>query len=82
MSVREVRLKFPRDTFFSKGNREIVLRARGLTGTWCADPNLPGKSDWLLAFELPRGSYATMIIRQLMNDSNDLEWETDDEESI
>lgn len=82
MSIREVRLKFPRDTFFSKGNREIVLRARGLTGTWCADDTKPEKSDWLLAFELPRGSYATMIIRQLMNDSNDLEWETDDEESV
>jgi tRNA pseudouridine13 synthase len=71
--VRELRLKFPRDTFFSRGQREVLLFANGFESTWeSSDPSSDPNSesvDWKLAFELPRGAYATMIIRQLFLDS-------------
>jgi tRNA pseudouridine13 synthase len=73
LAVRELRLKFPRDTFFSRGQREVLLFAKGFESTWepsdpSSDPNSESV-DWKLAFELPRGAYATMIIRQLFLDS-------------
>jgi len=77
-------LKFPRDTFFSRGQREVLLFANGFESTW--EPSDPGSDpnsesvDWKLAFELPRGAYATMIIRQLFLDSIENGPETGPEE--
>ena len=82
LTVRELRLKFPRDTFFSRGEREVLLFAKDFRANWESADSKQSQSDWKLAFELPRGAYATMIIRQLFIEGIELESvdDTDGEE--
>ena len=82
LTVRELRLKFPRDTFFSRGEREVLLFAKDFRANWESTDSKQGQSDWKLAFELPRGAYETMIIRQLFIEGIELESvdDTDGEE--
>ena len=82
LTVRELRLKFPRDTFFSRGERDVLLFAKDFRANWESTDSKQGQSDWKLAFELPRGAYATMIIRQLFIEGIELESvdDTDGEE--
>ncbi|MFN5186899.1 MAG: tRNA pseudouridine(13) synthase TruD [Planctomycetota bacterium] len=82
LTVRELRLKFPRDTFFSRGERDVLLFAKDFRANWESTDSKQGQSDWKLAFELPRGAYATMIIRQLFIEDIELESvdDTDGEE--
>jgi tRNA pseudouridine13 synthase len=82
LTVRELRLKFPRDTFFSRGEREVLLFAKDFRANWESADSKQSQSDWKLAFELPRGAYATMIIRQLFIEDIELESvdDTDGEE--
>lgn len=62
---REVRLKYPRDTFFSKGIRKCWLRPLDFQYSWIDDPLHPQCRALRLAFGLPRGAYATMLIKIL-----------------
>lgn len=64
---REIRLKYPRDTFFSKGVRSGWLCPSQLRFEWQPDDAHAGKQALLLSFELPPGSYATMIIKMLQS---------------
>ncbi|MCU0708083.1 MAG: tRNA pseudouridine(13) synthase TruD [Pirellula sp.] len=64
MTVREMRFKYPRDTFFSKGSRSIRLMPMDLESHWETSTDRTGYSDWSMSFTLPRGAYATMAIRQ------------------
>ncbi|MEY2612426.1 MAG: tRNA pseudouridine synthase [Planctomycetota bacterium] len=73
ITVRELRLKYPRDTFFSRGDRSIVLRIPQFENTWVPCQSNPALLDWILKFQLPRGSYATMVIRQLFTAGNSVE---------
>jgi tRNA pseudouridine13 synthase len=65
MDIHEVRVKFPRDTFFSKGIRAAWLTIAGLQFNFQADEDHPSREQLHLTFELPRGSYATMIVKHL-----------------
>jgi tRNA pseudouridine13 synthase len=67
IDVRQMRLKFPRDTFFSRGVRAAWLVARDMTFGWGADSLNPGFDCLRLTFALPRGAYATMVVRYLFN---------------
>lgn len=82
LSSRTMRLKYPRDTFFSKGTREVLLRPRNVVSQWDISNGDADQGDWLLKFTLPRGSYATMAIRQwtLMDVEDEVEDELGDEE--
>lgn len=86
MSVREMRFKYPRDTFFSKGLRTVRLTPEELVWKWEPNPNKPQTYDWMVGFTLPRGCYATMAIRQWIGglasgEGPDPEWEEEDEPS-
>jgi tRNA pseudouridine13 synthase len=81
MTVREMRFKYPRDTFFSKGSRVVRLLPAGLTWRWEENSQMRGASDWCLSFELPRGCYATMAIRQWTLETDDLE-DTEESDSL
>lgn len=81
MSVREMRFKYPRDTFFSKGARGVRLMPQELTWRWESSGELRGGRDWHLSFVLPRGSYATMAIRQWTLQACSLEDSDDESES-
>jgi tRNA pseudouridine13 synthase len=67
MQRHEIRLKYPRDTFFSKGTREVLLVPRNLTFKSAVDETA-GRDDRFklkLVFSLNRGQYATMLVKFL-----------------
>lgn len=64
-ALRELRVKYPRDSFFSKGERTAILRIEKTTAQPGDDDQYPGRKRVTLQFTLPRGSYATIVIKQL-----------------
>ena len=68
METREIRLKYPRDTFFSKGVRECWLGTPDLKYQFEDDDLHPTRKKVTLEFSLPRGCYATMIVKHVTND--------------
>ncbi len=65
LEQRQLRLKYPRDTFFAKGDRAAVVTPAPLTGSSAPDELYPGRAKLILDFVLPRGSYATMVVKRL-----------------
>lgn len=65
LEYRELRVKYPRDTFFSKGERGAGFQAVGLKHFIADDERYPGRKKLNLEFDLPRGCYATMLIRRI-----------------
>jgi tRNA pseudouridine13 synthase len=80
LDVRQMRLKYPRDTFFSRGNRTAWLKPKSFLFRWEEDSLHPNFRSLCLDFELPRGAYATMLIRSLSNELQTLEEEMESEE--
>jgi tRNA pseudouridine13 synthase len=81
MTPKQIRVKYPRDTFFSKGERVALTKIQGLEHTWesvspsdiassVAPMSTEETEDLILKFTLPRGSYATMLIRWLKTSMN------------
>jgi tRNA pseudouridine13 synthase len=54
-------VKYPRDSFFSKGERQATIRIREVSQTAGLDELYPRRHKLHLAFDLPRGSYATIL---------------------
>ncbi len=67
MQRHEIRLKYPRDTFFSKGVREVLLVPRNLRWMSAADETsqCDDRFKLKLIFTLNRGQYATMLVKYL-----------------
>jgi tRNA pseudouridine13 synthase len=65
LTLRQMRLKYPRDTFFSKGTRPALLQPGGLTREEGDDELYPGQRKLILRFTLPRGSYATILVKRI-----------------
>ncbi|MBL9125201.1 MAG: tRNA pseudouridine(13) synthase TruD [Planctomycetaceae bacterium] len=65
IELRQLRVKYPRDSFFAKGERRVVVRPAELRFAWEADELHPQRQKLLLDFELPRGSYATILVKRL-----------------
>lgn len=65
MERHQIRVKFPRDTFFSKGSRRLLLKPENFAAQFSPDELAPARQKVHLAFSLPRGSYATMIVKCL-----------------
>jgi tRNA pseudouridine13 synthase len=65
LALREIRIKYPRDTFFSKGERPVLFFPRSLK--WSTEPDdlYAGRAKTILTFDLPRGAYATLLISRL-----------------
>ncbi len=51
--------------FFSKGERKACVRPTGLEATDSPDDQHRGRRKVLLRFDLPRGSYATMVVKRI-----------------
>jgi tRNA pseudouridine13 synthase len=62
---RELRVKYPRDSFFSKGWRNAVAVPQDLTAEPADDELHPPRRKLTLRFVLPRGSYATILVKRL-----------------
>lgn len=65
LALREVRVKYPRDAFFSRGDRRCLVRPAELSHAVADDELYPGRQQWTLRFELPRGCYATLLVKQV-----------------
>ena len=65
LTLRELRVKYPRDSFFSKGNRAAIVFPSAAECELAADERFSGRKKATLRFELPRGSYATILIRRI-----------------
>ncbi|HEV3257118.1 MAG TPA: tRNA pseudouridine(13) synthase TruD [Gemmataceae bacterium] len=61
----QLKLKGFREMFFSKGDRAALCVPDKLSHEVQADERHPGKRKLLLAFELPRGCYATLIVKRI-----------------
>ena len=71
MTPKQIRVKYPRDTFFSKGERSALMKVDALEHMWKpSDASVEGEEatyDVTLKFDLPRGAYATMFVRWIMH---------------
>lgn len=65
VTVESFRLKGLKSMFFSKGERHAWCRPGDLSLTWQHDELHPGTNKGLLHFTLPRGSYATLIVKRI-----------------
>ncbi len=65
IELRQIRIKYPRDTFFSKGYRRAVFVPHDLTHTREPDELYPGQQKLCLSFRLSRGCYATLLVKCL-----------------
>lgn len=64
LTIERMKLK-GMQTFFSRGERAALCLPAGLKWESAADENHPGKRKLLLFFDLPRGSYATLIVKRI-----------------
>jgi len=65
---RMLRLKRLRKTFFGKGRRAALMAPAGLRVSSGPDELNRGKKKAVLSFELPKGSYATVLLKRLFHD--------------
>ena len=71
LQLREMRVKYPRDSFFSKGERPAVFWPQELTHAIGDDELYPARVKLTLRFVLGRGSYATILIKRLLGAAMD-----------
>ncbi|WP_425618319.1 tRNA pseudouridine(13) synthase TruD [Anatilimnocola sp. NA78] len=77
MELREVRVKYPRDAFFSRGERPAIFRPEYLTHETTPDEMYSGRSKLTLQFTLRRGSYATIFVKRITG----LAWSDEEDDS-
>ena len=65
LTLREMQVKGMHKPFFSKGERAGCVRPAGLSHEAAADELNAGAKKLVLRFELPRGSYATMVVKRI-----------------
>ncbi|MBI3463053.1 MAG: tRNA pseudouridine(13) synthase TruD [Planctomycetes bacterium] len=65
LQQRQLRVKYPRDSFFSKGNRAAIFPVTALDHRDEADDLYARRRKLMLRFDLPRGSYATILVKRL-----------------
>jgi tRNA pseudouridine13 synthase len=65
LSLRDLRIKYPRDSFFSKGDRAALFQPGDLRWESDTDDLYAGRQKLTLRFDLPRGSYATILVKRL-----------------
>jgi len=63
--LSEMKLKSIREPFFSKGNRAALLVPADLRLEFQDDETHGGWKKLILSFELPRGCYATVIVKRI-----------------
>lgn len=65
LELEQLRLRWPRRTFFSKGGRSAWVFPRAMEIQVREDELAPGRWAAVLRFELPRGAYATLVTKGL-----------------
>jgi tRNA pseudouridine13 synthase len=65
IELRQIRVKYPRDSFFSRGERPAVFRPGDVRHELSPDELYGGRQKLSLWFSLPRGSYATILVKRI-----------------
>ena len=65
LTLPELKVKGMQKPFFSKGDRAASVRPESLTHTIEPDELNKGRRKVTLRFDLPRGSYATMLVKRV-----------------
>lgn len=65
LQLRSLRIKHPKDSFFSKGDRAALFLPTDLKCAEAEDELYPGRRRMDLSFDLPRGCYATILIKRI-----------------
>ncbi len=65
LESRTMRVKYPRDSFFSKGLRPATFVPGDLVHDFGDDEMYPGRHRLTLRFSLPRGTYATILVKRI-----------------
>ena len=65
LAWEDLRVKHLKDVFFSKGVRPALFHAEGLTEEAGADDLYPGRMKLGLGFDLPKGAYATLVVKRV-----------------
>lgn len=65
LAWEDLRVKHLKDVFFSKGSREALFFADGVSARVEADDLYPGRKKLLVSFDLPKGAYATLVVKRL-----------------
>jgi tRNA pseudouridine13 synthase len=65
LELKQMQVKGVRELFFSKGERPALCRPAGLEAAPAADELNAGREKLTLAFELSRGSYATLVVKRI-----------------
>jgi tRNA pseudouridine13 synthase len=65
LECRTLRVKYPRDSFFSRGTRPAVFHPRSPSAVAEDDEQDPARRKLLLRFDLPPGCYATVLVKRL-----------------
>jgi tRNA pseudouridine13 synthase len=78
--LRSIKVKYPRDSFFSRGVRVGLMSPQNFSSETGEDELYPGKKKLTLSFDLIKGSYATMVIKMLTEKDITFEALEDDEE--
>lgn len=65
LELRQMQIKGIREMFFSRGERAALCLPRQLHHELADDEHHRGRAKLILRFELPRGSYATLMVKAL-----------------
>jgi tRNA pseudouridine13 synthase len=65
LTLAELKIKGMQKPFFSKGDRPACVRPANLSHAREVDELNKGRAKLVLGFELPKGSYATMLVKRV-----------------
>jgi tRNA pseudouridine13 synthase len=65
LRLRDLEIRYPRDSFFSKGDRAATFLPQRLGHEATDDELHVGRRKLVLEFDLPRGCYATILVGRL-----------------
>jgi tRNA pseudouridine13 synthase len=65
LTQEQLKVKGSRDLFFSKGERRALCLPSELSTEADDDDSQPGRKKLILRFDLPRGCYATLIVKRV-----------------
>jgi tRNA pseudouridine13 synthase len=63
LQLRDLQVRGVREMFFSKGERAALCRPEALAFVFAEDETHPHRLKLELSFDLPRGSYATLVVK-------------------
>lgn len=65
LALEQLKIRGPRMPFFSRGERPAWFRPADVSAADGPDDRHPGRVALTLAFELPRGCYATLVVKRV-----------------